>query len=139
MTKPEAAINVAERLYQTKKRGLDTRVTEQNIKSASASEAVDNARAGLIQEQIKNLPEELKLTKAQASLATAKADEIVKSMEGLQPGPKQKLIIEESLQAVAKLIIAGYEGEDLDAAVADYMRNRGAATSGDGFSIEPAN
>lgn len=139
MTKPEAAINVAERLYQTKKRGLDTRVAEQNIKSASASEAVDNARAGLIQEQIKNLPEELKLTKAQASLATAKADEIVKSMEGLQPGPKQKLIIEESLQAVAKLIIAGYEGEDLDAAVADYMRNRGAATSGDGFSIEPAN
>lgn len=139
MTKPEAAINVAERLYQTKKRGLDTRVTEQNIKSASASEAVDNARAGLIQEQIKNLPEELKLTKAQASLATAKAEEIVKSMEGLQPGPRQKIIIEESLEAVAKFIIAGYEGEDLDAAVAAYMRNRGAATSGEGYTITPAN
>lgn len=139
MTKPEAAINVAERLYQTKKRGLDTRVTEQSIKTASSTEAVNNARAGLIQEQIKSLPEELKLTKAQAALATAKADEIVKSMEGLQPGPKQKLIIEESLQAVAKLIIAGYEGEDLDKAVADYMRNRGAATSDDGYTITPAN
>ena len=139
MTKPEAAINVAERLYQTKKRGLDTRVTEQAIETDASVEGTNKARTKLINAQVKNLPEELKLTKAQASLATAKADEIVKSMEGLQPGPKQKIIIEESLEAVAKFIIAGYEGEDLDEAVAAYMRNRGSATSGDGFSIEPAN
>lgn len=138
MSKPEAAINVAERLYQTKKRGLDTQVTEQSIKTASSAAGVNEARTKLINAQVKNLPEELKLTKAQAALATAKADEIVKSMEGLQPGPKQKLIIEESLQAVARLIIEGFEGEDLDIAVDDYMRNRGAVTSDDGYSIEPA-
>ena len=138
MSKPEAAINVAERLYQTKKRGLDTQVTEQSIKTAGSAAGVNEARTKLINAQVKNLPKELKLTEAQAALATAKADEIVKSMEGLQPGPKQKLIIEESLQAVARLIIEGFEGEDLDIAVDDYMRNRGAVTSDDGYSIEPA-
>lgn len=138
MSKPEAAINVAERLYQTKKRGLDTQVTEQSIKTASSAAGVNEARTKLINAQVKNLPKELKLTEAQAALATAKADEIVKSMEGLLPGPKQKLIIEESLQAVARLIIEGFEGEDLDIAVDDYMRNRGAVTSDDGYSIEPA-
>ena len=138
MAKPEAAINVAERLYQTKKRGLDTRAAEQSIKTDESVAGANNARTKLINAQVKNLPEELKLTKAQAELATAKADEIVKSMEGLQPGPKQELIIKESLEAIAGFIVAGYEGEDLDKAVADYMRSRGTATSGDGYSIEPA-
>jgi hypothetical protein len=138
MTGPTAMIGLAERMRESAKTGLETRKTNQAIETDKSVAGVNEARTKLINAQVKNLPEELKLTKAQAALATAKADEIVKSMEGLQPGPKQKLIIEESLEAVAKLIIAGYDGEDLDKAVADYVRNRGTATSGDGYSIEPA-
>ena len=125
MTGPTAMIGLAERLRESAKTGLETRTAEQNIATNRSVEGANNARTKLINAQVENLPEELKLTKAQAALATAKADEIVKSMEGLQPGPKQELIIKESLQAVAKLIIAGYEGEDLDEAVAAYVRNRG--------------
>jgi len=139
MTGPTAMIGLAERMRESAKTGLETRKTEQGIATAASVEGTNKARTKLIDAQVKNLPEELKLTKAQAALATAKADEIVKSMEGLQPGPKQELIIKESLEAVAGFIVAGYAGEDLDKAVAAYVRNRGAATSGVGFSIEPAN
>lgn len=125
MTGPTAMIGLAERLRESAKTGLETRKTEQAIATDASVEGTNKARTELINAQVKNLPGELKLTKAQAALATAKTDEIVKSMEGLQPGPKQKILIEESLEAVAKFIIAGYEGEDLDEAVAAYVRNRG--------------
>ena len=141
MTKPEAAINVAERLYQTKKRALDTRVTEQNIKTANSLEGVNEANVLRIKELVKGMEGERELNAEQVKLVEQQTKKIVAELDpnrGLTKSAKQKQLFDQTAKFIGQyLLMEDPTGAGLDDALQAFKENL-LGQGGDGWRVQPA-
>lgn len=141
LTGPSAMIGLADQMALRKKEGLDTQVTDQQIKTANSQVGVNEATVLRINELVKGMEGERELNAEQVKLVEQQTKKIVAELDlnrGLTKSGKQKQLFDQTAKFIGQyLLTQDPTGEGLDDALQAFKKSL-LGQGGDGWRVQPA-